>query len=184
MRTHSLAIQIGATVGIIGLFVTGVNTWAGIAVILLGAAIVALSFWTPKITRKEVIRPPKQDRPRPTSIPPRASSLNPRSLSLLKRTLYQANLDPRAAVLVGRDNQVLLTVQDVLARMVEIAEAQGLAITELAKDMTRIYPRIFDHLEQALTRYPADPDRLARWLAEQSLKDVRNGLEENKRGST
>ena len=177
MKSHRLAIQIGATIGIIGLFVMGANTWAGIAVVLVGAAIVGLSFWTPGNTSEEVVHSPRQNRRQVTNSREHGSSLNPRSLSLLKRTLYQANLDPRAPVLTGDNNKVLLTVQEILVKMVEIAETHGIATPELAKDITKIYPRIFDHIEQARARYPADPDRLALWLADRSLKDVRKELE-------
>jgi hypothetical protein len=180
MKSHSLAIQIGATVGIIGLFVMGANTWAGIAVILVGAAIVALSFLTPMSMIEKVISPPAHRQRQVTNPLKQAASVNPKGLSLLKRTLYQANLDPRASVLVGNNNQVILTMQDILVKMIQTADAHGLTIPELAKDITRIYPRIFGNSEQASARYPRDKDRIAGWLAERALKDVRKELDVQK----
>src|ERR1044072_9747823 len=94
MKSHSLAIQIGATIGIVGLFVMGANTWMGILVILVGAAIVALSFWTPMNMIEKVVSHPVRRQRQVTNPRKPAASVTPKSLSMLKRILYQANLDP------------------------------------------------------------------------------------------
>jgi hypothetical protein len=155
----------------------GANTWMGILVILVGAAIVALSFWTPMNMIEKVVSHPVRRQRQVTNPRKPAASVTPKSLSMLKRILYQANLDPRASVLVGDHNEAILTVQDILVKMIQTADVRGLTVPELAKDILRIYPRIFANIEQASVRYPKDKDRLARWLAERALKEVRNELD-------
>jgi len=180
MKSHSMGIQLGGILGIIGLFIMGANTWAGIGMILAAAAIVALSIWTPKVTgMNRVKRRSPQRRPHRvtrSSEPPEA--VNPKSLSMLKRTLYQANLDPRAAVLADH-NKTILNVQDVLVKLIQVSGAHGIPVSDLTKDITKIYRGIFDKAEQGLRQYPGDTDRLALWLANRTLKDARKELETN-----
>jgi hypothetical protein len=180
MKSHAVGIQLGGILGFIGLFVMGANTWLGIGMILAAAAIIALSILTPNVPGMDKVerRSPQRKPSRVTHATERTEPVNPKSLSLLKRTLYQANLDPRAAVLTD-NNKTILTVQDVLVKMIPIADAERLPIPELAKDITKIYGRIFDSTEQGLRQYPGDTDRLASWLANRALKDVRKELETN-----
>jgi hypothetical protein len=104
---------------------------------------------------------------------------NPKVLSPLTRTLRQADLDPRAPLLVNDANQPVLTAQEVLVEMISIAEAHRLPASELIADISKIYPRISGNVQQAVVQYPSDLELLTLWLANQSLKDVRKELETN-----
>jgi hypothetical protein len=180
MKSHSMGIQLGGILGIIGLFIMGANTWAGIGMILAAAAIVTLSIWMPKVPGiNKVKRRSPQRRPRRvTGISEQLETVNPKSLSMLKRTLYQANLDPRAAVLTDH-NKTILTVQDVLVKLIQVSGAHGIPVSDLAKNITKIYGGIFDNTEQGLRQYPGDTDRLVSRLVDRALKDVRKKLETN-----
>jgi len=178
MKSHSVGIQLSGILGIIGLFVIGTKTWVGISLILAAAVIVALSIWAPKVQGTKVQRrSPQRSTRRTTRTSERAEGVNPKSLSLLKRTLYQANLDPRAVL--THNDKTMLTVQDVLVRLIQVSGAQGISVSDLAKDITDIYGGIFDNTEQGVRQYPEDTDRLASWLANRALKDVRKELETN-----
>jgi hypothetical protein len=173
MKSHHMGIQLGGILGIVGLFVMGAKPWIGIGMILAAAALIALSIWTPNLPglRKAQRRSPQ---PRPARVAPiraQAEPINPKSLSLLKRTLYQANLDPRAAVLTDND-KTILSVQDVLVKLIQVSAAREIPVSDLAKNITTIYGRIFDNADQGLRQHSGDTDRLAVWLANQALKDV------------
>jgi hypothetical protein len=174
MKSHSVGIQLGGILGMIGLFVMGKNTWLGIGLILAGAAIVALSIWKPSIPQRPRVR--VQESRKATPSVEKIAPVTPRGLSLLKRTLYQANLDPRAAVVVD-NGKTLLNVQDILVKLIQVADTQGISMPELAQDITKIYKHFFDNVGRAVAQYPGDPDRLALWLANRALKDAREKLE-------
>lgn len=174
MKSHSVAIQLGGILGMIGLFVMGKNSWVGIGLILAGATIVTLSIRKPSIPVRPRVR--AQIPRRVTPSVEKTASATSKGLSLLKRTLYQANLDPRAAVLVD-NGKMLLNVQDILVKLIQVADAEGLSMPELAKDIRTIYGGIFDNVGRAVAQYPGDTDRLALWLANRALKDVHKKLE-------
>ena len=173
MKSHSIGIQLGGILGIIGLFVMGTNTWLGVGLVLVATAIVALSVWKPNIPASPRVRAQARRKAAPPA--EKVAQVTPRGLSLLKRTLYQANLDPRAAVVID-NGKTLLNVQDILVKLIQIAEAQGLSMPDLAKDIAQIYKGIFDNVGRAVAQYPGDADRLALWLANRALKDVHKEL--------
>ena len=56
-----------------------------------------------------------------------------------------------------------------------VLEAHKLPPEQLAIDIARIHPKIFDNVEAAIRGYPHDLDLLAYWLANRALKDVQKG---------
>jgi hypothetical protein len=185
-QQHSMPLMLGGTIGIIGLIAMGASTTVGVLMCLLGLGI---ALWpkliqlrsqrqTPQaaIPQQTVIAVPQQkQREMEQFIGKQGSS--EKILSLLKRTLYQANLDPRKPVLVGDNNETILSVHEVLDEIVTIAEAHKLPPSELAGAITKVYDRIFENVEAAIAAYPGDLDYLTIWLANRSLKDVRKELE-------
>jgi len=183
-RNLHWSVQLAVLLGLIGLFVLRVSFWLGVLMILVGLVvpIVALqqsrkttTSSPPKPKIKPIAKPERQAVSPQRSAPARRS-VDRRKLGVLRYTLHQANLDSNAPVFeTGKDTAV--TVSDILAEMIDIAEAHGRPVEALAKDIVAMYPRIFDNVNLALRQYP-DEELAKTYIARKAMTDLKWKLDD------
>lgn len=174
------SVQLAVLLGLIGLFVLRVSFWLGVLMILVGLVvpIVALqqsrktiTSSLPKPKTKAIVKTERKavspQRPAPA---PAHRSVDRRKLGVLRYTLHQANLDSNAPVFETGENTAV-TVSDILAEMIDIAETYGRPVEALAKDIVAMYPRIFDNVNLALRQYP-DEELAKTYIARKAMTDL------------
>ncbi len=178
-------------VGIIGLLVISQVLWLGTVMVLLGLSVpIGVLWWTNRMKesapRPRVPDPRTQPRPAQPAqqpIPPVKTERRPAEpvrpprrpvdrgkLGVLRYTLHQAGLDSNAPVLEADEDRTI-TVRDILAEMIDIAETRGRSVDELAEDIVAMYPRIFENVEAAIQQY-SDEEAAKNYIARKAMSDV------------
>jgi len=179
------SVQLAVLMGLIGLFVTSLSPWLGVLLILVGLVVPVVVLRQAKSPRPSAPRPERSQSKRTTSFTPRSErkkepspvipvSPPPRSvdrnkLGVLRYTLHQANLDSNAPLFQAGEGKPI-TVRDILLEMIDIADALGRPIEALARDIVALYPRIFDHIDDALRRY-SDETSAKTYIARKTMTD-------------
>jgi hypothetical protein len=96
-------------------------------------------------------------------------------ISMMVRVLRQANLDPRAAVLLGEGDKPLLSVQDVLAELLLQSQYRSLPTRDLVQDVVKIHELIFTKTDEAC-QAEQTVDGVCVWLVDRILKDFHTEL--------
>lgn len=173
-RNLHWSVQLALLLGLVGLFVMSVSFWLGALMVLVGlvVAIVALQgsrkTAPPSSNPQPVLKPER--RTVSSQAPAPARPVDRRKLGVLRYILHQANLDSHAPVWKTGEQRAI-TVSDILAEMIDIAETHGRSVEELARDIVEMYPRIFDHARLAFRQYP--DEKLAKtYIARKAMTDA------------
>jgi hypothetical protein len=158
MNTHKPMLLIGGgTLGIIGALLLSAFPWVGLAVLAVAGLMVAMTIHGSKtkprheISHQMMIETPEKQ--------------------------HQANLPSKAPVFIGDHNETLMNVQDVLAEIVTQAQAYNIPMNTLEQNLARIHERIFENVKAACDAEPRELEAACIWLANRTLKDLRQELE-------
>ncbi len=178
-RNIHWSVQLAILLGLVGLFVTSISFWVGVAMILVGLAvpIVALRQSNRQPvrslprrgpdTKREVAAPERREA---VLVSPPPHSVDRNKLGILRYTLHQANLDSSVPVFETGPGKAV-TVRDILVEMIDIAESYGKPVEALARDIVAMYPKIFDNVDLALRQYP-DPALAKTYIARKAMTDA------------
>lgn len=165
------SVPLSVLLGLIGLFVMSLSFWVGAVLVLIGLVVPMVVLWRSRNTAPVTPRP-KINKARKTTVssgsPQRQVDRN--KLGVLRYTLHQAGLDSNAPVFETGDYKII-TVRDVLVEMIDVAEAQGRSVEELARDIVAMYPRIFENVDLALQQY-SDEESAKAYIARRTMTDL------------
>ncbi len=170
-RNLHWSVQLAILLGLVGLFVTSISFWLGVAMILVGLAVPVVALrQSRQLVRSLHRHKPGAERKPAVPVSPPSHSVDRNKLGILRYTLHQANLDSNAPVFEAAPDKAV-TVRDILVEMIDIAESYGKPIEALAKDIVAMYPKIFDNVDLALRQYP-DGELAKTCIARKAMTDA------------
>lgn len=165
------SVPLAVLLGLVGLFVMSLSFGLGVVLVLIGLVVPVVVLWQSKRTAPAT-QEPRINKARKTAVPSGSPQhqVDRNKLGMLRYTLHRAGLDSNAPVFETRDHKVV-TVRDILVEMIDIADAQGRPVEELAGDIVAIYPRIFENVDAALQQ-SADEASAKAYIARKAMADL------------